>query len=123
MKKNIATTLLLLILFSAALSAQTTPPEKPVKTGNEWKMPSDVFRRSEAFADNLKKKLGLDATQTKKVYNAFLANTKSIDEIPMLPVSDEEKKEKMKANKAAFNETLKGILSPGQFEKFIKMAN
>lgn len=37
-------------LFSAAmLNAQTEKPQKPVKTGNEWKMPGDVVQRSRTF--------------------------------------------------------------------------
>jgi len=112
---------LLLTLTSFQLSAQTTPPQKPVKTGDEWKMPSDVFKRSKVFADSLQKKLGLDSVETKKVYDAYLGNTKSVDEISVLPISEKEKEAELKANKAAFNETLKGIFTPAQYAKYIKL--
>ena len=95
---------------------------KPVKTGNEWKMPGDALTRSKKFSDNLKAKLGLDDATTKKVFQAYLANTKSVDEIPMLPITGDEKTARLKANKIAFDETLKGILSPAQFDKYSKLA-
>jgi len=76
MKKNIII-LLTFSFFNARLFAQSTEPLKPVKTGDEWKMPTDVFKRSQTFADSLKKELGLDAAKTKKVYDAYLANIKS----------------------------------------------
>jgi len=94
-------------------------PTKPVKTGNEWKMPADVFKRSATYAGGLKASLHLDSLQTKKVYDAYLANIKSVDEISVIP-EGEEKKSKMKANQAAFDETLKGILSPAQFHTYIQ---
>ena len=107
-----------LALASAACTAQQ--PAKPVKTGNEWKMPGDVLQRSAAFANHLKTKLSLDSTQTTKVYNAFMANTKSVDEISLLP-DEEQKKAKLKENKAAFSDILKGILTPAQFSKYLQL--
>ena len=120
MKKEICIVLSIL-LFSSYAIAQTAEPEKPVKTGDEWKMPSDVFKRSQSFADSLKKMLGLDAAATKKVYDAYLANTKPIDEIRVLPISDDEKKERLKANHEDFNATLKGILSAEQYRKYLTL--
>lgn len=58
---------MLLIFISLDLSAQKTTPQKPVKAVNEWKLPSDIFKRFKAFADSLQKKPGLNDTQTKKV--------------------------------------------------------
>ena len=120
MKKKLLVLLLLTIIITVNAVSQTTP-QKPVKTGNEWKMPADVFKRSETYSTNLKVKLGLSDSQTKKVYDAFLANTKPVDEIQISPGSEEEKKIKLKTNKAEFNETLKGILSPAQFDKYLKI--
>lgn len=120
MKKKIFIETMMLAVTSIQLSAQTTNPQKPVKTGNEWKMPSDVLKRSKAFADNLQKKLELDAVQTKKVYDAYLANTKPLDEISVLPVSAKEKDAALKANKGAFVETLKGIFTASQYKKYLK---
>lgn len=94
-------------------------PAKPVKTGNEWKMPADVFKRSATYAERMKASLHLDSTQTKRVYDAYLGNIKSVDEISVIP-DEEVKKAKMKANQAAFDETLKGILSAAQFHTYIQ---
>lgn len=120
MKKNILIAAFV-IFTTTQLSAQTLTPQKPVKTGNEWKMPSDVFKRSKAFAADLQKKLGLDSIQTKKVYDSYLANTKPLDEIQISNASDKEKEIKLKANKVAFNEKLKSILTPAQYAKYLKM--
>lgn len=120
--KNIFSGLITLIIISEHASAQTKDTiSKPVKTGNEWHMPGDAIKRSQDFAENLKKDLGLDDATTKKVFNAYLGNTKSVDEIGVLSMSEKEKKEKMKANKTAFDEKLKGILSADQFSKYMKM--
>lgn len=121
MKKKTFIGIMLFAVTSIQLSAQTTNPQKPVKTGNEWKMPSDVFKRSKAFSDNLQKELGLDSVQSKKVYDAYLANTKPLDEISVLPISEKEKEAEIKANKAAFNETLKGIFTTAQYNKYVKI--
>ena len=121
MKKKILIGMMLFTVMGIQLSAQTTTPQKPVKTGNEWKMPSDVFKRSKDFAGNLQKKLALDSVQTKKVYDAYLANTKPLDEISVLPISEKEKEAELKANKAAFNEKLKGIFTATQYSKYLKM--
>jgi len=122
MKTQLLLSILLLSLLSAKLLAQTVgEASKPVKTGNEWKMPIDVFKRSQAFADDLKQKLGLDSIQTKKVYEAFLNNTKPSDEISVMPDGDV-KKAKMKANQEAFKIELKGILSLKQYDNYLKMA-
>ena len=120
MKKYILAATLLMIT-GTGLVAQTTTPQKPVKTGNEWKMPSDVFKRSKIFAADLKKKLGLDSVQTKKVYDAYLANTKPPDEIQVANISDKEKQIKLKENKTAFSEKLKAIFTPVQYGKYLKM--
>jgi hypothetical protein len=120
MKKHLF--LLTLLFVCTHLFAQSTlPAGKPVKTGNEWKMPGDAVTRAQNFTNDLKKSLGLDDAASQKVFKAYLDNTKPVDEIPMLPISEDEKKERLKANKIAFNETLKGILSPEQYGKYAKI--
>jgi hypothetical protein len=109
---------LLIVTFGSTVSF-CQQPEKPVKTGNEWKMPADVFKRSAAYAGRLKATLHLDSAQTKKVYDAYLANIKPVDEISVMQ-DGEEKKVKMKANQSAFDETLKSILSPAQFHTYLQ---
>ena len=122
MKSNIFLGLLLLAIPAAHLYSQTGAPQKPVKTGNEWKMPSDVFKRSRAFSEKLQRVLGLDSVQTKKVFDAFLANTKPLDEISVLPISDKEKQAAIKSNKLAFNDTLKHIFTEVQYKKYLKLS-
>jgi hypothetical protein len=122
MKQIILITAALLLFTGNCVFAQSSlPTGKPVKTGNEWKMPGDAMARAKKFTETLKINLGLDDAASQKVFQAYLGNTKSVDEIPMLPISDDEKKAKLKANRAAFDDTLKGILSTEQFAKYQKM--
>ena len=119
MKKIILGAALLLFAI-ASTKAQETERQKPVKTGNEWKMPADALQRSRHFADSLKQNLALDEVTTKKVFDAYLANTKPVDEITITTPDEKARKEKLQANHEAFNEKLKGILSAEQFQKYLK---
>jgi hypothetical protein len=112
---------LALLLCNCASAQSSLPAGKPVKTGNEWKMPGDAMTRAKKFTETLKTNFNLDDATSQKVFQAYLANTKSVDEIPMLPISEEEKKNRLKANRAAFDDKLKGILSNEQFEKYQKL--
>ena len=106
--------------FNTALYAQKDKPQQPVKTGNEWKMPGDVIQRSRTFANNCQKQLGLDSIQTKKVFEAYMSNTKPLDEIAVAQVSDKQKEQMVKDNTSAFNEKLKTIFTSTQYSKYIK---
>jgi hypothetical protein len=108
------------IACNSVFAQASLPAGKPVKRGNEWKMPGDALTRSKKFTDDLKSNLGLDDATSQKVFKAYLANTKSVDEIPALPISEDEKTNRLKTNKLAFDETLKGILTPEQFDKYLK---
>ena len=128
MKKVIVLGLLMMGLTGMRAMAQTEAEAKeaeakaalPTKTGNEWQMPKDVLTRSKNFTDNLQKKLGLNDVTSKKVFNAYLGNTKSVDEIRVSTKSEKEMKEALAANQAEFNQVLKGILTPAQFEGYLK---
>ena len=120
MKRKVLIGVMLVVLTTSQASAQTAGPQTPVKTGNEWKMPSDVLKRSKTFADSLQKMLGLDSVQTKKVYSVYLENTKPLDEISVQPISEKEKAAKLLANKLAFNEKLKTIFTAAQYSKYLK---
>ncbi len=109
---------LLAINTTAIAQSLSSPGAKPVKTGDEWRMPGDAIPRSQQFADELKKSLNLDPATTKKVFTAYLANTKPVDEIRMGTETDKEKKLALRANQTAFEETLKGVLSPAQFDRY-----
>jgi len=118
---TLITATLLLFIGNCVFGQSSLPAGKPVKTGNEWKMPGDAMTRAKKFTETLKTSLDLDDATSQKVFQTYLGNTKSVDEIPMLPISEDEKKAKLKANRAAFDDTLKGVLSPEQFAKYQKM--
>jgi hypothetical protein len=121
MKKVILFSCVLLALTSTKAPAQSNDPAtQPVKTGNEWQMPKDVLLRAKSFSDGLQKSLGLDEATTKKVFNAYLGNTKSVDEIRMGSGSEKEKKDALAANQQEFDQGLKGLLSPAQFDAYMK---
>ena len=118
---SIGMAIALIFFTSARLRSQTASPEKPVKTGDEWKMPSDVFKRARTFVSRLNEQLALDSSQSKKIYQAYVANTKPLDEIEMARVSEEEKSAKRKNNEAAFDQTLRQILTASQFQRYLKL--
>lgn len=121
MKKTIILSLLILAASSIKTFAQTDDKAtEPIKTGNEWQMPKDVLLRSKAFADKLKEDLGLDEATTKKVFDAYMGNTKSVDEIKMGHGSEKEKKQQLAANRQEFNKNLQGILTPAQYAAYLK---
>jgi hypothetical protein len=120
MRKNLF--LLLLLLVSLYSSAQTVIPEvKDKKTGNEWHSISDAIPRAQEFTNRLKNVLQLNEGVSKKVYDAYIANSKSLDEIKMGPADDTDKLEQLKNNREVFNDTLKKILTSDQFNKYLKM--
>jgi hypothetical protein len=133
MKKVIVLGLLILGLTGMRAMAQTeaeakeaetkeaeVKASKPVKTGNEWQMPKDVLTRSKNFTENLQKTLRLDDATSKKVFNAYLGNAKSVDEIRVTGKSENAMKEALAANQAEFKQVLKGILTPEQFEGYLR---
>jgi hypothetical protein len=121
MKKVILCSLTLLALTSMkALAQSDNQAAKPVKKGDEWQMPKDVLLRAKSFSESLQKSLNLDEATTKKVFNAYLGNTKAVDEIRMGQGSESEKKEALAANQAQFDQTLKDILSPAEFDNYRK---
>lgn len=121
MKKAIILSALALTLCGIKAKAQTdTQAEIPVKSGNEWQMPKDVLMRSKKFADGLKQSLDLDDATTKKIFNAYLGNTKSVDEIKVAQVGEKEKKDRLAANQDQFLRTLQRILTPAQYVVYLQ---
>jgi hypothetical protein len=116
MKKVILLCAVFCTLAYTAGLAQT----EPIKKGNEWQMPKDVLIRSRDFTDHLKKTLALDDVTAKKVFNAYLGNSKTVDEIRMGKGSEKEKKDALVDNEGAFDQILKGLLSPEQFNKYLQ---
>jgi hypothetical protein len=94
----------------------------PVKTGNEWRMPSPVIQKAKDFSNRLKTDLNLDDEVTKQIFQAYLVNTKPVDEIRMNSnLDDKGKARALQANRDAFKDKLKGMLTAEQFTKFQKM--
>ena len=54
------------------------------------------------------------------MFNAYLGNTKSIDDIRVGNDTEKEKQAKLAANQEAFDQTIKGILTPPQFDGYLK---
>jgi hypothetical protein len=108
--------LMLAILTLAGVNgfAQTGEPAKPVKKGDEWQMPRDVLVRSKNFSEGLKKSLGLDSLTTRKVFDLYLGNTKTVDEIRMGAGSEKQKQDALTANQLGFDEKVKALLTPAQ---------
>jgi len=121
MKKSIFLALVLTGGLASTLSAQSKDGGAlPVKSGNEWQMPGDVVRRSRAFATNCQKLLGLDSVTTQKLFELYLGNTKSVDEIRVGNATDKDKKAALDANQQAFNERVRGVLTAAQFERYLR---
>ncbi len=120
MNKIILSALLILSVI-VCCSAQTAQ-SKPKKTGSEWHAAGDAPARSKEFTDRLTALLTLDEATSKKVYDTYLANTKSVDEIKFSTDSETVKNEAMNANQDAFDEKLKSILTADQFTKYKKLA-
>ena len=116
--KKVSLSVVVLLTLCQHSSAQTTDSSTPVKVGNEWQMPKDVLIRSQNFSEDLKRSAGLDDTTTKKAFNLYLANTKSVDEIRLGAGSVKEKKDALAANGLAFDQHLKTLLTADQFEKY-----
>ena len=110
----------LLVVASLCAYGQGDSKAKPKKTGNEWHAAGDAPLRSKEFADRLTKELGLDAATSKQLYNTYLANTKAVDEIKFGQGSDADKMAALKENASIFDLKIKGILTPAQFEKYLK---
>jgi periplasmic protein CpxP/Spy len=126
MKKNILFGLLVVTSVSVSTFAQSpaaAPAQAPA--GKVIPMPqrqmADAATRTQKFTDRMTKTLGLDAATSKKVYDAYLARTKKVDEVQASAVSGKEKNEALKSNKDTFEATLKSILPAEAYDKYSKM--
>ena len=120
-KEHVLLSLLLSFLssvYAVNASAQQEADSLPVKSGNEWKMPGQALRQSQRFADSVKRMCSLNDNTTKKVFNAYLANTKSVDEIKLSQGTEKEKQKLVAANQEQFDNKLKGILTAAQYETY-----
>ena len=121
MKKRLFFALALLVGFASTLSAQSKDSGAlPVKSGNEWQMPGDVVRRSRQFAQNCQKLLGLDSATTQKLFELYMGNTKSVDEIRVSNASVRDKKAALDANQQAFDQRVRSVLTATQFERYLR---
>jgi hypothetical protein len=120
---DMKTVIFLLFLFAASVSrccAQQDTTALPVKSGNEWQMPRDVLLRARSFSGHIQQLLGLDSITTKKLFDLYLGNTKAVDEIRIGKTSDKEKKAALAAYQREFDQKIKTVLTPAQFEKYMR---
>jgi len=109
-----------LTLAGLHVFAQAKEPSTPVKKGNEWQMPKDVLERSKKYSEGLRQSLGLDSLTTRKVFDLYLGNTKTVDEIRVGAGSEKQKKDALAVNQLEFDEKVKAVLSPGQSAAYEK---
>ncbi len=112
MIKTHITLLLSLILFNFTLLAQ--PPAGP--RGERPPMPN-----AERFTERMTKELKLNAATAKKVHDAFAKNMKQMEAVFNSKTDEKEKRAALDVNRKAFEQTMKGILSPTQFAQFQKL--
>lgn len=112
MIKTHITLLLSLILFNFTLLAQ--PPAGP--RGERPPMPN-----AERFTERMTKELKLNAATAKKVHDAFAKNMKQMEAVFNSKTDEKEKRAALDVNRKAFEQTMKGILSPAQFAQFQKL--
>jgi len=109
-----------LVLTGMHVFAQTGEPAMPVKKGNEWQMPRDVLERSKKFSEGLRQSLGLDSLTTRKVFDLYLGNIKTRDEIRVGVGSEKQGKDALDANQLEFDEKVKSVLSPAESAAYVK---
>jgi hypothetical protein len=120
MKKTILISLMVLGIATISAHAQTATESKlPEKKGDEWQMPKELLLRSQAFSQKVKKSLNLDSAATKKVFDLYLGNTKTVDEIRVGNGSDADKKDALAANQSDFDQKMKEVVSAKQFDLYM----
>jgi putative ABC transport system permease protein len=112
----------LFCLFVHSAPAQSKDSSTlPAKTGDEWRMPDQAVRKARNFSTTLQQNLRLNDEQTRKIFGIYLANTKPVDEIRLNPTLNEKAKtQALKANSNALNEKIRGVLTPDQFDRFLR---
>lgn len=109
-----------LALAGMQVFGQTGEPATPVRKGNEWQMPKDVLERSKKFSEGLRQSLGLDSPTARKVFDLYLGNTKTVDEIRVGAGSEKQKKDALAVNQLEFDEKVKFVLSPAQSAAYVE---
>jgi len=121
MKKTILFCLALGIGIPSLVHAQKKDNAPlPVKSGNEWQMPRDVLVRARNFSNHCQTLLSLDSATTQKLFQLYLGNTKSVDEIRVGNASEKEKKAALDANRQQFDQKVRPFLTPGQWDGYVR---
>ena len=121
MKKAILISVMVLGIATIKANAQSAAERQlPEKKGDEWQMPKDILLRSRDFSQKVKKSLGLDSAATKKVFDLYLGNTKTVDEIRIGTGSAEDKKDALAANQREFDQKIKEVVTAKQFEVYME---
>jgi hypothetical protein len=121
MKKTMLISLVVLGISAIKVNAQTAAGRPlPEKKGDEWQMPKDILLRSRDFSQKVKKSLSLDSATTKKVFDLYLGNTKTVDEIRIGSGSAEDKNDALAANQREFDQKIKELVNAKQFELYMQ---
>jgi hypothetical protein len=121
MKRKFFIILVVAVAATISVHAQTTAERQmPVKKGDEWQMPKDVLLRSRALSQHLKKTLGLDSATTLKVFDLYLGNRKSVDEIAVGTGTPEDKKNALAANQSEFDQKIKELVTAKQYDLYMR---
>ena len=108
--------------FAQSLQKPNAPDNGTSQRQNRQDKPmADAATRTQRYTDRLTQTLSLDAATSKKVYDSYLARTNKVDEIQASTASGKDKNDALKANKDAFENSLKRILSADQFAQYSKM--
>ena len=121
MKKAILISVIVLGIATVKAHAQSgTERQLPAKKGDEWQMPKEILLRSRDFSQKVKKSLGLDSAATKKVFDLYLSNTKTVDEIRIGAGFAEDKKDALAANQREFDQKIEELVTVKQYEKYLE---
>ena len=119
MKKTILVSLVVLGIAATVHAQSAAEGPLPEKKGDEWQMPKDILLRSRFFSQKVKKSLGLDSAATRKVFDLYLGNTKTVDEIRVGSGSAEDKKAALAANQHDFDQKIKEMVTAKQFDVYM----
>jgi hypothetical protein len=101
-------------------SAQQDTAALPVKSGSEWQMQREVLLRARSFSGEMRQLLALDSVTTKRLFDLYLGNTKAVDEIRIGKTSDKEKRSALNANQLEFDQKVRTLLTPAQFDRYMR---
>jgi len=83
-------------------------------------MQREVLLRARSFSGEMRQLLALDSVTTKRLFDLYLGNTKAVDEIRIGKTSDKEKRSALNANQLEFDQKVRTLLTPAQFDRYMR---